>query len=162
MGSIICNTGPMIALAGIHKLDILKKLFQSIAVPEPVHREILSGGKHFTGLADYRKADWIQVVELKTAVDPLLVTMLDSGEASVIHVARELGVTMILMDERKGRRIARDIYGLEVNGTARLLTDAKKMNLISSVKEAFQEIRETGYWVHEKIVQAALKEAGEE
>lgn len=71
-----------------------------------------------------------------------------------------MGIERILMDERKGRRIARDIYGLNVTGTVRLLTDAKKAGLISSVSGALQETRDTGYWIHDKIVQAALREAG--
>lgn len=65
------------------------------------------------------------------------------------------------MDERKGRRIARDIYGLIVTGTVRLLTDAKKAGLINSLSDVLQDIRSSGYWIHEKIIQVAVKEAGE-
>ena len=43
MGTIICNTGPIIALAGIDKLDILKNSYEAVIIPEPVHLEILAG-----------------------------------------------------------------------------------------------------------------------
>jgi uncharacterized protein len=163
MTQIICNTGPMIALAGIHNLEILKSLYDNVIVPEPVHGEILRGGKSFTGLDAYKEAEavWIKVTKLEKSPDPLLANLLDEGEASVIHLARELQIERILMDERKGRRVARDIYNLKVTGTARLLIDAKKAGLISSVSDSLQKMRNTGYWIHEKIFQAALKEAGE-
>ncbi|MGA2223140.1 MAG: hypothetical protein ABSH41_01695 [Syntrophobacteraceae bacterium] len=35
-GSVVCNTGPLIALAIVNKLDLLKLLFTEIVVPETV------------------------------------------------------------------------------------------------------------------------------
>ena len=161
METIICNTGPLIALAGIRRLDILKNLYTTIIVPIAVHQELLNGGKFLTGLDEYRKADWLRKTELKQPGDPLLSTVLDEGESSVIHLALELGISNILMDERKGRRIAREIYGMKVTGTARIFVEAKKANLINSVKENLQEVCDNGYWIHDKIIQKTLKEAGE-
>jgi predicted nucleic acid-binding protein len=147
----------MIALAGIQRLDILKSLYESIYLPQAVHDEILLGGRHFTGLEEYRKINWIKISKLQQPGDPLLATVLDTGEASVIQLAREIGVHKILMDERKGRRVARDVYGLQVIGTARLLTEAKEAHLISSVKEMLQQMKSAGYWIHDKIIEAAIK-----
>jgi predicted nucleic acid-binding protein len=42
-GRIVCNTGPLIALTIVNKLDLLRLLFTEIAVPETVHKEILQG-----------------------------------------------------------------------------------------------------------------------
>lgn len=50
-------------------------------------------------------------------LDPLLATILDPGEASVLQIAREHGVSGVLMDERRGRRVAMDVFGFEVAGT---------------------------------------------
>jgi len=161
MDTIICNTGPIIALAGINKLNILKSLYGVIIIPDPVHNEFLAGGRFFTGLEEYKKATWLDVRKLNHTPDPLLSKLLDEGEASVIHLALELGLNKILMDERKGRRIARDIYGLSVSGTIKVLSDAKKVGLINSLGDVLQDIRSSGYWIHDKIIQAAVKEAGE-
>jgi len=161
MGTIICNTGPIIALAGINKLDILKNSYESVIIPEPVHLEILAGGKSFPGIQEYKDATWLDIRKLNHNPEPLLAKLLDEGEASVIHLAWESGIQKILMDERKGRRIARDIYGLLVTGTIRLLADAKKAGLINSLGDVLHDIRSSGYWIHDKIIQAAVKEAGE-
>jgi len=161
METIISNTGPIIALASINKLDILKSFYKTVIIPGPVHIEIMAGGKSFAGLDEYKKATWLDVRELEHKPEPLLAKLLDEGEASVIHLACELGLEKILMDERKGRRIARDVYGLIVTGTIRLLINAKKAGLISNMTDVLQEIKSSGYWIHDKIVQAAVKEVGE-
>ncbi len=53
-GKMICNTGPLIALSMIDRIDILRHLFKLIAVPEAVHKEIPEGGITNAGLANYR------------------------------------------------------------------------------------------------------------
>jgi predicted nucleic acid-binding protein len=142
---IICNTGPILGLAIIGRLDLFRDLFDSVFVPEEVHDEILEGGVKGVGLASYKKAEWIKVRRLSTVLDPLLRTALDRGEASVIGLARELKVNQVLIDERKARRIARSIYGLSVFGSAR----------------ALNEMREAGYWIADSIVEETLRRAGE-
>ncbi|MGC8580404.1 MAG: DUF3368 domain-containing protein, partial [bacterium] len=90
-----------------------------------------------------------------------LQTVLDSGEASVIQLARELKADYVLIDERKGRKIARDIFNLKVIGTARILVDAKKNGILNNVGDAMKQMKDAGYWIHDDIVKFALKEAKE-
>ncbi|PKN67329.1 MAG: DUF3368 domain-containing protein [Deltaproteobacteria bacterium HGW-Deltaproteobacteria-15] len=161
-GKLVSNTGPIIALSAIDHLEILKEIFEEVILPEDVHNEILEGGKDFTGLVAYRKATWIRVLSPEAAVEPLLGTLLDKGEASVIQLAREKGADFVLIDERKARKIAREIYGVRVVGSARILVEAKHLGLISNVRAALQGMRSAGYWIHDDIVRSALKQAEEE
>jgi len=160
-GKAICNSGPIIALSMIDGIDILRHLFEFVAVPEAVHKEILEGGTVNAGLTNYRKAKWIKVMKLSSPLDPLLKTSLDSGEAAVIGLARELNVSLVLIDERKARRIARTIYGLHVVGSARILVEGKKNGIIDNVGASIQAMRLRGYWISDSILEAALKQAGE-
>ncbi|MBW1752097.1 MAG: DUF3368 domain-containing protein [Deltaproteobacteria bacterium] len=128
-GTVVCNTGALVALSMIDRIDILRHLFKLVVVPEEVHSEILEGGATSAGLANYRKVKWIKVMTISKPVDPLLKTSLDDGEAAVIGLARELSVSLVLIDERKARRIARTIYKLQVIGSARILVEAKKNGL---------------------------------
>ena len=160
-GRLVSNTGPIIALSSIDHLEILKKIFEEVIVPEPVHHEIMQGGKDFAGLGFYRKATWIKVESLADPIEPLLGTLLDKGEASVIHLAREKGADFVLIDERKARKIARKIYGNRVVGSARILVEAKHRGLISNVREALEGMRSAGYWIHDDIVKTALEQAEE-
>ena len=160
-GKVICNTGHIVALSMIGRIDILRDLFELVTVPEAVHMEILEGGTTNAGLAGYRKVNWVKVGTLSKPVDPLLRTSLDFGEAAVIELARELSVNLVLVDERKARKIARTIYGLHVIGSARVLVEAKRHGLLDNVGAALQAMRNGGYWIGDSIVDAALKQAGE-
>lgn len=160
-GKVVCNTGPLVALSMIDRIDILRHLFKLVVVPEEVHSEILEGGATSAGLANYRKVKWIEVMKLSSLVDPLLKTSLDAGEAAVIGLARELSVNYVLIDERKARKIARTIYGLNVIGSARILVEAKIRGLLDNVGAALQAMRDGGYWIGDSIVDIAVKQAGE-
>jgi len=160
-GKMVCNAGPLVALSLINRLDLLRDLFAVVAVPEAVHREILVGGSENAGLSNYNKVQWIKVLPISTRIDPLLVTSLDEGEAAVIALARELKADFTLIDERKARKIARTVYGLNVIGSAGILVEAKKRGLIENVGSALQDMRDNGYWMGVSIVEAALKMAGE-
>lgn len=161
MSRIVCNTGPLIALGLLNRLDLLKSLFSEVLIPEAVQREVDQGGVSQRGVDSFRRADWIRVVALAGGGDPLLESLLDVGEAAVISLAREQGVATVLLDERKARRVARDIHGLQVIGTARILVQAKRAGLLPEIASSFGTLRQAGYWIHDAIVQAALREAGE-
>jgi len=157
---LISNTGPVLALAGAGCLGLLRDLYSSVTVPNAVHDELVQGGKSGLGLSSYLAATWIQV-ESQGRIDPLLLAQLDRGEAAVITIALNKNSQTILIDERKARRIARTIYGLDVFGTLRVLLEAKKAGLIGNVSEILTIMRANGYWIHEKIVEHALRRAGE-
>jgi predicted nucleic acid-binding protein len=160
-GRLVSNTGPIIALSSIDHLEILKEIFEEVILPETVHNEIMQGGKDFTGLGCYRKATWIKVQSLASPIEPLLGTLLDKGEASVIQLAREKGADFVLIDERKARKIARKIYGIHVVGSARILVEAKHQGLIFNVREALEGMRSAGYWIHDDIVKTVLERTHE-
>jgi len=107
---IICNSGPLIALGILARLDILKSLFDEVLVPEAVQKEIEQGGIKLSGLEDFRRAKWIRILPLKEKRDELLESLLDIGEAAVISLAREQKASLVLIDECKARKVARDIY----------------------------------------------------
>lgn len=161
MSRIVCNSGPLIALGLLERLDLLKSLFSEVLIPEAVQREIQQGGVNQLGLESFRRSDWIRVARLTGGRDALLESLLDAGEAAVISLAREQGVATVLIDERKARKVARDIHGLQVIGTTRILVEAKRRGLLAEVASSFKKLRQEGYWIHDTIVQAALREAGE-
>jgi predicted nucleic acid-binding protein len=139
----------------------LRRLFEDVIVPEEVHREILEGGREFAGLKVYERSQWVKVMRISRAADPLLATLLDQGESAVIELARELNPEFVLIDELKARKIARKIYGLEVIGSARILVEAKRGGFLNNVSNELKAMREAGYWLSDAIVDAALRQAQE-
>lgn len=161
MSRIVCNSGPLIALGILGRLDILKFLFDEVMVPEAVRNEIEQGGTKLSGLADFQKANWIKIVPPDQKHDQLLFSLLDAGEAAVISLALKEKAAIVLIDERKARKVARDIYGLQPIGTVRILVEAKKKNLLPEIASQFEKLRLEGYWIHDSITDLALREAGE-
>ncbi len=111
MTPVVCNTGPLIGLARVQMADLPSRLFPEIIIPAEVREELLATDS----------PDRIQLEEtLKKATihprqtnpDLLLRAELDSGEAAVISAALQLGLSFVILDERKARRIATTVYGL--------------------------------------------------
>jgi len=96
-----------------------------------------------------------------TPINPLLLTILYRGDASVIHTALELDHPQVLIDERSARRIAREVFGLKVIGTTKVLVEANHASLIENVQHALLTIKQSGYWIDDRIIPAALLAAGE-
>ena len=160
---VVSNTTTLIGLAVIERFDLLQQLFGRISIPQAVYDEAVTFGRENGGAKrEVLSADWIDVIRVKDrlAVDVLL-DELDLGEAETIVLARELIAAWVLMDERKGRKIARDVYNLKVVGSARILVEAKRKSLIDNVENLITGMRNGGYRIHDSIVDAILKEAGE-
>lgn len=81
MPSVVSNTGPLIALAAIGQLDLLRKLFGEILIPPAVRAEILDE----TTVNASSAANWIMV---RTAQDEIAIQLLkaelDAGESEAI------------------------------------------------------------------------------
>ena len=143
---LVSNTGPLIALSRIGCLLPASEVFD-IHVPLNV-------------VAEWRSApeiwpDFLKVLP-ETVTDPLLRLQLDTGEASVIESALQHRYPTVLIDERKARRVARNIYGLTVVGTARVLVEVRKAGLIGELAPLFASLRASSYWIDDSIVEWAL------
>lgn len=87
----------------------------------------------------------MRVIRLTDLPDPLLKSLLNQGEAETIALALQSSASLVLMDERRGRKTARDIYGLKLIGSGRHLTEAKKAGFIPEVRPLIDLIRTHGY-----------------
>jgi predicted nucleic acid-binding protein len=72
-----------------------------------------------------------------------------------------LGIANVLIDERKGRRVAEMIYRLSVIGSGGILLKAKKMGLVSLIRPMIQGMRANGYFLSDRLVEGICAEAGE-
>lgn len=101
------------------------------------------------------------MIDLGTPPDPLLTSLLDLGESRAIELALRHKSSVLLMDEARGRRVARDVYGLQVVGSGRILVEAKQAGLIDSVGPLIHAVRGNGYWLADRIVTEIMRQAGE-
>ncbi|GAB4505728.1 MAG: hypothetical protein Fur0043_27260 [Anaerolineales bacterium] len=86
---------------------------------------------------------------------------LDEGEAEAITLAVDLGVDIIVMDEKIGRERARGL-GLKTVGVLGVLLAAKKQGKIKSLKNAMTALRnEVGFFISDDLYLQILTQAGE-
>ena len=154
--SAIVDTGPLIILYQIGLLPLLRNFYERLFIPEAVKDELLKGpsGQAIlaSGLVEVRSVSDRGAVEILRA-------FLDEGEAEAIQLARELQTTIII-DERRGRRIAKSL-GLKVRGTLSILLELKRRGLIDSVKSFIDKMFKKGYYLSEELAMEVLRVAGE-
>ena len=66
-----------------------------------------------------------------------------------------------VIDERRGRRVAQNVYGLPIKGTAGILVEAQRRGLISGVRSRLLALRVAGYLIANSVIAAACLSAGE-
>lgn len=157
---IVADTGPLIALSCADAIEFLRILYARIYVPPTVARELAAGGTRVGGdlLA---KHSWLEVRAPTARPEPLLCEELDVGEAEAITLAVELGRIGVLLDERRGRRIASRVYGLEVRGTLGVLTEARRRGLLPALAPVLERLVKGGVFLSPSLIDDALHAVGE-
>jgi len=107
---------------------------------------------------DLAQASWLTVVDA-VIIDPTL-PLLDVGEAAALSLAQTIGARLILLDERKARRIAARI-GLQVAGTLAVLLRAKQQGLIAAIQPYITQMQSQGRRFHPDLIARLLEDAGE-
>lgn len=160
---LVSNTGPIIGLAKIGRLDLLKDLFGEVLIPSFVHKELFGKVGSEAVMIEEGLSNFINVAEVtatEQSVEPVL-SELDEGERQAVALALGLGEdVLLLIDDRAGRQAARKL-GVPVTGLLGLLLLAKEKGLVNRVGLMIEELREAGYWLSDEVVEVAKKLAGE-
>lgn len=159
---VVSDTTPLIGLASIGKLDILRELFEEVYIPQAVYDETVTHGRTEGGAKhEVDNADWIHVAQVqgRLAVNVLLDEM-DLGEVETIVLAGEMKADWVLMDEKKGRRKLAQLNIPKI-GTVGVLLKARQIDLISNLKIEIERLQKTGFSISQTVVDEVLRMAGE-
>lgn len=140
MPDIISNTSCLIVLDNSNMLFILKDIYGEIYITEEVKEEF---GKELP--------EWIKVKTVSNKkLLKVLNNMLDIGEASTIALSLEMGNSLIILDDLKARKIAKNL-DLKFTGTLGVVLKAKENNIIPSMKNAIKKLKNAGFRISDKI-----------
>lgn len=159
----VANSSVLISLSTIGRLNLLKEKFpQGILVPKAVWDEVVIEGKGQPGAKEVTLAKWINVQEVTDrALVSLLSGEMDAGEAEAITLCREKGIDVVLLDEKDARHAAQRL-GLKILGTVGILIWAKRVGIISDLKEQLDNLQTKGkFHLARKVYEKALHAVGE-
>lgn len=129
---VIVNSSPIITLAKIGKLELLRKLFNNVSVTEQVYKEIISKPTYSETIAVKKAVEndkWIKVHKSRK-----INSALGRGEASSLSLALKLK-QLLIIDDKKAVFIANTL-GIECHGTLYVVLLALKKRIIKNKKEA--------------------------
>ena len=89
-----------------------------------------------------------------------LSSVLDPGEATKIALASEHDNSLMIIDEVKGRKVAREM-GVHITGTLGVLITAKEKGYIKAVKPIIKKMEKTNFRVSEGLLQKVLEKVNE-
>jgi uncharacterized protein len=159
---VVSNTSPLTNLAAIGQFDLLRQLYSELQIAVGVWNKLGAHGRHWPGYDEVTNADWIKQVTVR---DQNLITVLlrdlDRGESETLALALEIGAELVLLDERDGRRVAQRL-GLRTIGVLGVLLEAKKRDLLSSIRPQLDTLRQAaGFYVSDEVYRSVLDLAQE-
>jgi predicted nucleic acid-binding protein len=142
---VISNTSCLIVLSNTGRLDLLHEVYGSVLITDEVAAEF---GDPLP--------EWINITSVS---DPektrLISTGLGIGEASTIALALETENTLIILDDRKARRFAKD-FNLVFTGTLGVIAKGKQMGLVTDVQSVIDGFKQCGFRMPPDIEQYLL------
>lgn len=160
------NTTPLIAPAQCDLFPLLHTLFGQVLMPPAMYREVVSEGDGRAGAEETQGAiveGWLVIQELQEPADARRMQqafLLGDGESEALALARQQPTDVILLDEARAVRCAREM-GLPVLRTVGLLLQAKAQGHLESIQPALDQLRIAGFRLSEPVYQTALRHADE-
>ena len=147
-GVVVSDTSPLCYLVMTEVAEFLPRLFTEVLVPPAVIQELASAGspakvQRWTA----SPPTWLKIVTPKNAPDSL---GLDLGETQAIWLGEEHGIKSILIDERKGTRVARE-RGFRVAGTLAVIERLAERGWIN-FEDVIARLRLTKFRYNEQMI----------
>ncbi len=157
---VVSDTSVISNLIQLELAYILEELFGEIIISKSVLKELSVIPSHleYINNASWISSKSIQNIELYND----LLKQLDFGEAESIVLSIELKAKLLLIDEKRGRKIASN-YGIKISGLIGVLIKAKQEVIITELKPFLDKlIFEIGFRINPKLYSEVLKIVNEE
>jgi len=140
MKIVIADASCLISLANINETELLRRLYQQVFVTPEVALEV--GGP---------LPEWVNQRASSNAplIDQLTET-LEIGEATSIALALELDNCLLIIDEKKGRRTAKQL-GIEITGTLGVIMKGIDESLLSDPGGIVKRLEQVGSRISEEL-----------
>lgn len=131
---VISDTTPILSLLKGGQLGLLEKLYDSVVVPQAVYEEMVTNPVFVDERREILKCPFLRVENIQNQEHVRILrnkTGLDEGESEALILYREQKADLLLMDEHKGRSVAKKMSVKHV-GTVGILMLAYDKGIISA------------------------------
>ena len=162
MRKVIVNTTPLIALCHVGQLELLKKIYGQIMIPQAVYRELSEKKESICKKQVDNAFGWIHVEKIENQMaKSMFKTQLHDGEVEVMILAKEKNADIVIIDDANAKKHAKYLK-LPVTGTLGVLIKAKRQGYISELKPIIQELIDKNIYISEKVMKICLEQVNEE
>lgn len=158
--AIIADSGPLISLAIIDRLELLQQLYQQVLIPPAVWEEVTVKGRGMPGSDAVASLSWLEIRQPEPQVLQPLSILVDPGEAEVIALAQSIEDSIVLLDDSQARRVA-ERFDIPRIGTLGILRRAKKLGLIDAVRPYVEQLKANNIYMSDRLVQVVLRDVRE-
>lgn len=161
---VVSDTTPVISLMKAGQLELLRQLFGVVYIPEAVYRELTDNEAFSEEVRMVQECKFLYMQKVDNGKPVAILqdfTGLDAGESEAIILADEMNSDVLLMDERKGRQVAKKL-GIRITGTIGILTQAFDEGILTKedVERCIERLKESGMRISEKLYQRLNMEIG--
>lgn len=155
---LIADSSALVALSVCDSLDLLDALFGEVKVPQAVFDEVSVNHKPESAVLERYLQGKIKSVDTEKYV--YLDAYADAGETEAMLLYKQMSADWLLIDDKRGRKIAA-VNHINTIGSLGVLLSAKKRGLISAVKPKIDQIAESDVYIGQTLRQIVLDIAGE-
>ncbi|MBW1796636.1 MAG: DUF3368 domain-containing protein [Deltaproteobacteria bacterium] len=160
---VVSNTDPIIGLAKIGRIFLLKSMAKEVLIPPMVHRELFGKIGSETEQIDRALNDFMHIGN-PTPLEPAIqraIADLDEGEKQAVGLASTIQRdVLLLLDDRAGRQAAEEL-DIPTTGLIGFLLLAKEKGLVEKIGPLVEELRNKGYWLSDEVMDVARRLARE-
>jgi len=157
---IICDASPLILLAKLERLDLLKKLADEVWIPEAVWHEVVTNGGDRPESARVARELTCLTHPPDVELEAAFRLQVDAGEAAALALAARNRHACLLMDDARGRSFA-ELNGFRCIGTLGWLVRAKRATLVPALRPLFDQLQQAGWYIDVRLLTDVLKAVGE-
>ncbi len=167
----VSNSTPLIYLAKIGRLNILRSVFEKIFIPEAVFEEAVIKGKALNisdaFIIERAIGAWIIKEKVKPEIDAEYRfldtnTKLGSGEKEAIKLCKQLNIKYLIADDKEARRVAK-ILNITPIGTCGIIIKAYKQGTVTRDEaiRILDELLKAGFRIDLELYRRILNELGQ-
>ena len=152
---VVADSGPLHYLILLEHIELLRRFYGQVLVPEPVARELsAAGAPDIVREWIAKPPTWVDVRPVTPEALSMITDDLDLGERAAIALAETMHADLLLIDEAAGRAEARRRH-LRVTGTLGVLRSGAEQGLVN-VPDLLERLKATSFYLDESLLNAVF------